>query len=86
MLELDFCHNRAPKSKNHFDMSTYRKLRNKVTLQIQNEKKHFISSHLNKGRDQPRKTWKELKHFLSNKHSQNQCINSFIAYDFLIAH
>ena len=38
MRERDFWHNRATKSKNHFDMRTYRKLRKKVTLQIQNEK------------------------------------------------
>ena len=86
MLELDFWHNRATRSKNYFDMSTYRKLRNKVTIQIQNQKKHFISSHLNKSRGQPGKTWKVLKQFLPSKHSQNQCINFFSAYDFLIAH
>ena len=32
MRERDLWHNRANKSKNHFDISTNRKLRNKVTL------------------------------------------------------
>jgi hypothetical protein len=68
MHKRDHAHKKAVRSKNSADWDEYRVLRNRVTTEINNEKKNYFQTRFNQSNDDPKKLWKTINDVLCNKH------------------
>lgn len=66
MNERDHFHNLALRTNNEFHWSSYKRLRNVVTLKLRKEKQRYYSEQFRETRGYSRGTWKNLKQLLGN--------------------
>ena len=66
MNERDHFHNLALRTNNEFHWSSYKRLRNVVTLKLRKEKQRYFNEQLRETKGDSRGTWKNLKQLLGN--------------------
>ena len=66
MNERDHFHNLAMRTNNELHWSSYKPLRNVVTLKLRKEKQNYFNEQLRETKRDSRGTWKNLKQLLGN--------------------
>ena len=66
MNERDHFHNLALRTNNELHWSSYKRLRNVVTLRLRKEKQRYFNEQLRETKGDSRETWKNLKQLLRN--------------------
>ena len=66
MNERDHFHNLALRTNNELHWSSYKRLRNVVTLKLRKEKQRYCNEQFREARGDSRGTWKNLKQLLGN--------------------
>ena len=66
MNERDHFQNLALRTNNEFHWSSYKRLRNVVTLKLRKEKQRYFNEQLRETKGDSRGTWKNLKQLLGN--------------------